>query len=456
MADPHFYIGEESTQLYLTSLEEGGGVGDLIELHAGRLKIGAADNDDIFLNLVGVAPNHVSLVYVDGHITVLSAAHEVRLNGVVQTQFPFEWEPLQVLSLGSAHLTYGSEDGAWPAIPEIVEGGTSPMPVNAEPEFIPPPKRTVKEKAVISARRSGIVAATALVVIALGLGANFLFGSRDLVSPNDRSIEAAYQSIHQLLESDKENLSSVKLEKRIDGALALTGFVDDEKSFSLLSDEIRNQSIKTKGNVRFDALSKEKLSEQIRDLIGNYPLKFTLTISGKDIYAEITGIKTPDLDLDNLKNQLERINDRVEPRVFHYTINTVDPNDLTKSINAQLAASPMTRNLKFEVKNKSATIKGVIAASAEEQTMAVVRALVSKQMNEFPVVVDIAVDPKINFQVSSILMGAKGGVANLTLRGKSDSFVVGDDVFGLGELLEIRKDGIIISSKAKELFVPVN
>jgi hypothetical protein len=88
--------------------------------------------------------------------------------------------------------------------------------------------------------------------------------------------------------------------------------------------------------------------------------------------------------------------------------------------------------------------------------MAVVRALVTKQMNEFPVVVDIAVDPKINFQVSSILMGAKGGVANLTLRGKSDSFVVGDDVFGLGELLEIRKDGIIISSKAKELFVPVN
>jgi hypothetical protein len=53
-------------------------------------------------------------------------------------------------------------------------------------------------------------------------------------------------------------------------------------------------------------------------------------------------------------------------------------------------------------------------------------------------------------------MGANGGVANLTLICKSDNFVVGSDVFGLGELLEIRKDGVIINSKSKELFVPLN
>ena len=457
MTDSQFFIGSDQTQLFLAPLEAGGVVGDLIELHPGRLKMGAAESDDIYLNQVGVAPSHVSFVYIDGHITVLSANHELRLNGVVQKQFPFEWEPLQVLTIGSAHLSYGPEQGPWPEVPEIVEGEeVAEEAPSEEPEYVPPPKRTVKEHAVISARRGGIIAATAVGVIILGLGANMLFGSRDLMSPNDRSIEAAYKGIHELLQSDKENLSSVKLEKRIDGALAITGFVDDEKSFSLLADEIRNEAIKTKGNVRFDALSKEKLSDQIKDVIGNYPLKYSLTISGNDIYAEITGIKTPDLDLDNLKNQLDRINDRVDPRVFHYTITTQDPTDLTRSINSQLVASPLTRNLKFEIKNKTAVIKGVVAASAEEQTMAIVRNLTTKQMAGFPVVVDIATDPKINFQVSSILMGAKGGVANLTLRGKSESFVVGNDVFGLGELLEIRKDGVIISSKSKELFVPVN
>jgi type II secretory pathway component PulC len=121
-----------------------------------------------------------------------------------------------------------------------------------------------------------------------------------------------------------------------------------------------------------------------------------------------------------------------------------------------LASSPLTRNLKFEIKNKTAVIKGVVAASAEERTMVVVRNLTSSMMSSYPVVVDIATDPRINFQVSSVMMGGQGAAAILTLRGKSEAFKVGDEVFGIGELLEIRKDGIIVSSKSKELFVPVN
>jgi hypothetical protein len=457
VTDTQFFIGSQDTQLFMATLMEGGEVGDLLELHTGRLKVGAAETDDIYLNLVGVAPSHVSLVYVDGHITVLSANHEVRLDGMVQKQFPFDWQPLQVLTLGSAHLTYGPEQSEWPAIPSIDESApVEEAAANPEPEYVAPPKRTVKEHAVISARRGGIVIAAAVGVIILGLLINLLFGSRDLVSPNDRSIEKAYQDLNQLLQSDKESFSSVKLEKRIDGALAISGFVDDQKSFMLLADEVRNESIKTKGNVRFEALSKDKLSEQIKDLIGNYPLKSSITISGNDIYAEITGIKTPDLDIDNLKNELERLNDRVSPRTFHYSVTTLDPADLTKSINAQLASSPLTRNLKFEIKNKTAVIKGVVAASAEERTTVVVRNMTNNLMSSYPVVVDIATDPKISFQVSSVLMGGQGAVAILTYKGKSDPFRVGEEVFGLGELLEIRKDGVIVSSKSKELFVPVN
>jgi hypothetical protein len=457
VTDPKFFIGTDDSQLFLATLMEGGEVGDLLELHPGRLKIGAAETDDIFLNLVGVAPSHVSFVYIDGHITVLSANHEVHLDGLVQKQFPFDWQPLQVLTLGSAHLSYGPEQSEWPAIPLIEEMDDLAEEVKpAVPEYVPPPKRTVKQHAVISARRGGIVIATAVAVIILGLLINLLFGSRDIVSPNDRSIAKAYDDINQLLQSDKEGFSSVKLEKRIDGALSISGFVNDQKSFLLLADSVRNESIKTKGNVRFEALSRDKLSEQIKDLIGNYPLKYTITLSGNDIYAEITGIKTPDLDLANLKNELERINDRVSPRKFHYNITTLDPAELTKSINAKLAASPLTRNLKFEIKNKTAVIKGVVAASAEERTMVAVRNLTSTMMSSYPVVVDIATDPKINFQVSSVMMGGQGTAAILTLRGKSEAFKVGDEVFGLGELLEIRKDGVIVSSKSKELFVPVN
>jgi hypothetical protein len=455
VADPKFFIDDGEQQLFLVPLLGDGNVGDLVELHAGRLKIGAAESDDIYLNLVGVAPSHVSLVYLGGHMTVLSAGHELRLDGVVQKQFPFDWNPLQVLTLGSAHLTYGPEDSAWPEVPEI-EHEAEPE-ATAEPEveeFVAPVKRTAKEHAVISARRGAIVFATAVGLIVIGLLANLLFGSRDIVSPNDLSIEKAYEEISQLLQSDKENFAAIKLEKRIDGALAISGFMEDQKSFLLLADSVRNQAIKTRGNVRFDALSKDKLSEQIKDLIGNYPLRHTMTISGNDIHVDITGVKTPDLDVANLKNELDRINDRITPRVFHHTIQTLDPNDLTKTINAQLASSPLTRNLKFELKNKTPAIRGIVAASAEEQTMQLVRQLTSTMMPRFPITVDITIDQKINFQVSSVVLGGAGAVANITLRGKTESFRVGEQVFGLGELVEIRKDGVVVSSRSKELFVP--
>jgi hypothetical protein len=42
VTDPQFFIGSDDTQLFLTTLMEGGEVGDLFELHTGRLKIGAS------------------------------------------------------------------------------------------------------------------------------------------------------------------------------------------------------------------------------------------------------------------------------------------------------------------------------------------------------------------------------------------------------------------------------
>lgn len=455
MASSH-YISSKSPEMILVPLQEDGSVGETFDLHPGRFKIGAGESDDIYLSEVGVAPEHVSLIYLDGRITIMSADHEVRVNGQVQKHFPFDLEPGHVLTLGSAHLSYGPPDTEWPGIPRI-EVETEEMAEEEEELPAPPPpvKRTVKEKAVISARRGVIVVGSAIGLIVLAILFDFIFGSRHVVSPNERAIGQAYTQLQELLESDK-NFATVKLEKRIDGALAVTGFIDDEKSARLLADQIRNQAILTKGNVRYDALSKEKLADLVKDTIGNFPLKYNLTFSGNDIFLQITGIKTPDLDTDHLRNELARINDRVAPREFHFEITTIDPSDLIKSVNAKLIESPLTRNLKFEIQNNKAVIKGVVAASAEEQTLKQVRKVTEGLMSTFPVTVDITTDPKVNFQVSSVMTGGSApAIAYISQRGKTERFRVGDEVFGVGELLEIRKDGVIVSSRSKELFVPV-
>jgi hypothetical protein len=299
------------------------------------------------------------------------------------------------------------------------------------------------------------VVGSAIGLIVLAILFDFIFGTRNVVSPNDRAIGQAQTQLQDLLKSDK-NFATVKLEKRIDGAISVTGFIDDEQSARLLADQIRNQAILTKGNVRYDAMSKDKLSDLIKDTIGNFPLKYSLTFSGNDIFLEITGIKTPDLDTDHLRNELSRIDDRVAPRKFHYQITTIEPADLIKTVNAKLIESPLTRNLKFEVQNNRAVIKGVVAASAEEQTLKQVRKITDGLMSSFPVTVDITADPKVSFQVSSVMTGGSApAIAYISQRGKTERFRVGDEVFGVGELLEIRKDGVIVSSRAKELFVPV-
>jgi hypothetical protein len=451
------YMSSNAPEMILVPLQADGSVGESFELHPGRFKIGAGEGDDIYLADVGVAPEHVKLIYLDGRITILGADHEVRVNGQVQKNFPFDLEPGHVLTLGSAHLSYGAPDTEWPGIPQIeVEAEEVDEEEEEELPAPPPPvKRTVKEKAVLSARRGAIVVGSAVGLIVLAILFDFIFGTRNVVSPNDRAIGQAYTQLQELLKSDK-NFATVKLEKRIDGAISVTGFIDDEQSARLLADQIRNQAILTKGNVRYDAMSKDKLSDLIKDTIGNFPLKYNLTLSGNDIFLEITGIKTPDLDTDHLRNELSRIDDRVAPRKFRYEITTIEPADLIKAVNAKLIESPLTRNLKFEVQNNTAVIKGVVAASAEEQTLKQVRKITEGLMSTFPVTVDITTDPKVNFQVSSVMTGGSApAVAYISQRGKTERFSVGDEVFGVGELLEIRKDGVIVSSRSKELFVPV-
>jgi hypothetical protein len=87
-------------------------------LAASRLVIGAGEQDDVFLSGVGVVPSHLQVVYVDGRMTVLSAAQEIRVDGVPVNAFPFDWMPLQVLSLShDTHVSYGVAGSAWPAVP---------------------------------------------------------------------------------------------------------------------------------------------------------------------------------------------------------------------------------------------------------------------------------------------------------------------------------------------------
>ena len=89
------------------------------ELSSARLSVGAGENDDVYVSDVGVVPGHVDMIFLDGHVTVLSAAETIYIDGQVVTKFPFDWPPLSTLSFGpDTHLAYGEKGANWPAAPE--------------------------------------------------------------------------------------------------------------------------------------------------------------------------------------------------------------------------------------------------------------------------------------------------------------------------------------------------
>jgi hypothetical protein len=72
-----------------------------------------------------------------------------------------------------------------------------------------------------------------------------------------------------------------------------------------------------------------------------------------------------------------------------------------------------------------------------------------------PLTVDLKVDPKLNFSVVSLTQGGDGSTATLVQRGRTQIFRVGEPVFGVGELTDIKSDGVVLALGRREIFIPL-
>ncbi len=434
-------------------------------LGASRLALGAGEKDDVFLTGVGVVPGHVQLVFLEGRVTLLSATAEVRVDGVPATGFPLELRPQQVLSLSpDTHLAYGEVGSRWPqpaawavdqapeAEPEVpATGGVEP----AATARTPAPPLSTREHLLRSARRGAFALGAAVVIISGLVASDLLWGDREMPSPGAQAIDRSEVVLLKFLASDPVAYGSVKLTVRPDGALSLTGFVESEAAYRLLAEQVRQQLVNSRGNVRLDAMTSERLAAMVSDQLTRFALGSRIEVTPTQVQLTIFGVQSdPELD-ERLEAELGRLAARLAPRRLELVFRLQPAEVITSEVIAALARSVTTREMQFSLDENGGRITGLVAAAAEVETRAALGELQKSFAERLPLTVDLRVDPKLNFSVVGLTLGGNESTATLLQRGKTQTFRVGEPVFGIGELLAIKGDGVMLAMGRREIFIPL-
>jgi hypothetical protein len=437
------------------------------QLGASRLSVGAGENDDVFLTGVGVVPSHVQLIFLEGRVTLLSAAEEVRVDGQAVTAFPFDLKPLQPISLSpDTHLAYGAVGSTWPRAPTWVLPEQAPeADADADASAVAatgvaaagqaPVPHTARTRAVHSARLGAVALAAATVIVTGLVVTDLIWGDREVVNPAEVSTDRSEEVLDRLLASDPKSYGSVRLTVRPDGALALTGFLDSEAAFRKLAEQVRQEDVNSSGNVRLDAMTSERLSALVKDHLARFPLGSRLEVTPSLVHVTIFGVLTEQEGVDRIRGDLMRLATRVAPRKLEIEFRVQPAEQIVSEVTSALGRVPVTRELQFRIDDEGGRITGLVAAAVESEARAAVAEVQKTFADRLPLTVDLKVDPKLNFSLLSLTQGGDGSSATLSQRGKTQTFRVGEPVFGVGELLDIKVDGVVLALGRREVFLPL-
>ena len=309
---------------------------------------------------------------------------------------------------------------------------------------------------MIHGARLASVALGAATVIVVGLVVtDLIWGNREVVNPAEIVIDRSEETLKRLLASDPKNYGSVKLTVRPDGALALTGFLDSEAAFRKLAEQVRQEDVNSRGNVRLDAMTSERLSALVKDHLARFPLASRVEVTPSLVQITVFGVLTEQEGVDRIKGDLTRLAARVAPRKLEVEFRVQPADQISNEIINALGRSATTRDLQFRIDDDGGRITGLVAAAVESEARAAVAEVQKTFAERLPLTVDLKVDPKLNFSVVSLTQGGDGSTATLVQRGRTQIFRVGEPVFGVGELTDIKSDGVVLALGRREIFIPL-
>jgi hypothetical protein len=159
--------------------------------------------------------------------------------------------------------------------------------------------------------------------------------------------------------------------------------------------------------------------------------------------------------MQRIRARLSRLASRVAPRDFAIDFQLVSPEQITAEIEAELSLGPITRGLRFSVEDDGGHIRGLVAASVEEETRSAVLEIKNNFADRLRLYVDLQVDEKVNFNVVSLSQGGQASLVTMAQYGNTQTFLAGEAVYGVAKLLEIKADGVALLLGRREIFLPL-
>jgi len=433
-----------------------------------RLSLGAGGDDDVYLTGVGVVPGHLRLIFLEGRVTLLSAAESVRVDGQPVAAYPVDLQPLQVISLGpDTHIAYGAVGSSWPAAPvwEVPQESTNPDAARRQQEDEAARDDDHEADAAPMSRRARVahgarwaaLALTAATVMVVGMVvADQVWGVRETVVPGEVAIDRSEDVLKQWLAAEAANYPSVQLAVRDDGALSLSGFIESEEAYDKLAQQVRQQAVASGGNVRMVALTETRLEGLVRDILARFPLIGRLQVTPQRIRIVVSGVRLdPDL-MARIESDLSRLGGRTTPRALEIEFRVQEAYEVMQQVSTALNQSPITRDLRFELDDGGGRIVGMVPAAIQTEVLAATHAIKKTFESRLPITVDLKVDVKLNFHLVSLTQGGDAPTATLVQRGKVQTFRVGEPVFGVAELMDVRSDGVMLALGRREVFIPIS
>ena len=419
-----------------------------IELTDGRFSVG--QNDDI--RVAGLAQGSLTTILCEGVWTILTVQQALYVDGKLINAFPIDVGPRHMVTCGDYTFSFSDDDSAWPAVPELQvepEGEAAPI----DPQSLVAPVKPISAKDTVPL---GVAGAAVAVFVMLGL---FVYGAafapREVVDPRAEIIASADENLRLLLDSDPV-FDGVLLGERLDGALVVTGLVEVGEAFDLLSDQSRLEEQITGGFVRNDAMSPDSLERALSDMLVNYPVRHEIQVDGDahEVLVSIRGVKTSSLDEGLLREELSRIQRRLDPWLMDLAVELVGWQELQAEAAAVLQASPVTESFELELVGRSAVLTGRHALSSSDAVKQQVQKLEDVIARYLPVERNLFVESRLGLTVDAIVLNDVP-YALVTDKGRLAKVAVGDRVAGRAIVRDVDLSGIRLELSGSDYFLPL-
>lgn len=448
----------------LVILNEAGSGNNGFMLESSRLSIGSGESDDVYLSAVGIVPSHLKLVFINGLMTILSAAQKIRVDGKEVISYPVDVQPLQVLSLSpDMHLSYGKKGDTWPApIPWEISMVVEPervkkIKVEEKKNSYLHPKEIMQSKHPVAytMRIAGGVIGVAILMTFLMHAADYFTNKKAVVNPGDVAIDRSASFFEKIKQEDPDRYGGLYIERRGDGALSIKGLIATNEDYRRLASEVRLHSVTSSGNVRLDAMTKDRFIELVNDLISRYPIASHIESDAEGLTIRLFGIKTSAIDLDRLMNELEILGKRIEPKKLKVFTELRSFEQVFDDLSRKFTESPLTKDFQIVLTDRGVRVTGTVAPSAEDISKKITDEVMSEYKEQIPLEFDVKVDRKLNFNLVGLTLDGVTSMATLMQKGRIDTFRIGESVFDAGDLKEIKLGGVILSIGKREIFIPM-